>query len=93
MNTESSTGLTNSFLTIVDSSVFLTACSEVIDVGADGAPDQTCGLVRQSVAVTAQQIVEPFESLLRIQILSVLRRVINSGDFVDYIPESCLGVS
>lgn len=60
-----------------------------MDVAGSGS-NQRCGLVRSTATASAAQLLEPFEALLRIQMVSVLRRVINEGELMSYFPSTCL---
>jgi hypothetical protein len=74
---------------------FLAACDEIQGVEAGNTTastegDEQCGLVRSTVLVKAALLLEPFDELLRIKAVSILRRAINGGDFLTYLPDACL---
>jgi hypothetical protein len=72
----------------------LAACDEIEGAEAGNSTttegDEQCGLVRSTVLVAAPMLLEPFDELLRIQAVSILRRAINGGDFLTYLPDACL---
>jgi hypothetical protein len=75
----------------------IAACDEIEGAEAGNSTssnttegDEQCGLVRSTVLVAAPMLLEPFDELLRIQAVSILRRAINGGDFLTYLPDACL---
>ena len=54
-----------------------TVCEDTEEVSLN----EECALVRSSAVVAAIQLLEPFESLLRLQIVAVLQDSINTGQF------------
>jgi hypothetical protein len=74
----------------------ISACDEIEGVEAGNSTatsaegDEQCGLVRSTVLVEAPLLLEPFDELLRIKAVSNLRRAINGGEFLTYLPDACL---
>lgn len=76
-----------------------TACEDIGDVGVGGSnstdtpAEEVCALVRSTATVETSLLFEPFPELLRIEIVGILRRVINGGDFLKYFPEDACVLS
>jgi hypothetical protein len=56
----------------------------------EASGNEVCGLVRSTAIVSASLLLEPFDELLRIKAVNILRRVINGGEFLTYLPDACL---
>eukprot|EP00977_Amphora_coffeiformis_P001006 scaffold219_cov156-Amphora_coffeaeformis.AAC.4 len=79
-----------------------TSCDYEIDVSVSrivplecvppAAPNTNtnCGLVRSSIAVSAPQLLEPFEAGLRRNLTEALRLAIDGDAFENYFPEDCI---
>ena len=53
--------------------------------GAAAGENERCALVRSTANVAALQILEPFASLLRVQVVTILRDAINTGRFTELL--------
>lgn len=51
-----------------------------------GSENERCGLVRSNAIVTAPQLYEPFSTLLRSQMVTILRTVIDNGSLTTFFP-------
>ena len=65
---------------------YSTACDPSIPGESQGTATERCGLVRSTATVTAPQLFEPFSTLLRAEMISILRRVINDGALTTFFP-------
>lgn len=61
-------------------------CNPSIPGGMDGSVNERCGLVRSKAIVTAPQLYEPFSTLLRSQMVTILRTVIDNGSLTTFFP-------
>jgi hypothetical protein len=78
--------LTNRSLNFYISSFVRLACTPSIPGEMDGAVNERCGLVRANAIVTAPQLWEPYSTLLRSQMVTILRRVIDNGELTTFFP-------
>jgi len=62
-------------------SIFLFLANTVCEDPDVVSLNEECALVRSSAMVAAIQLLEPFESLLRIQMVAIIRDSINTGQF------------
>lgn len=59
----------------------------------EGTENERCGLVRSKAIVTAPQLYEPFSTLLRSQMVTVLRTVIDNGSLTTFFPPGTCPIS
>lgn len=69
------------------------ACNPSIPGSMEGTENERCGLVRSNAVVTATQIYEPFSTLLRSEMVTILRTVIDNGSLTTFFPPGTCPIS